>query len=42
MTRQAISQALIVARVGVMRFKNAGEAASIIVGFTEPTCDEDI
>jgi hypothetical protein len=34
MTPQAISQSLIVARIGVMRFKNTKEVVATIAGFT--------
>jgi hypothetical protein len=39
MTEQAISQSLLVARVGIMRFKSAGEAATTITGFKNVRVD---
>jgi hypothetical protein len=41
MIHQAMSQSLIVARVGIMRFKNAGQAATTMVGFTTSAHNED-
>jgi hypothetical protein len=41
MIHKATSQSLIVARVGIMRFKSAGQAATTMIGFTTSVHNED-